>query len=64
LICDKEGTHRYNSSLNAGICPEDWNTFTIKSIPKIDKPKKASSDSSMLTTFEKVLVVKNNWMNT
>jgi len=46
-----------NSSLNEEICPEGWKTSTIKPIPKIDQPKKASQfrPINMLPTFEKVL---------
>jgi len=46
-----------NSSLNEGVCPEGWKTFTIKPILKIDSPKKARQfrPINMLPTFEKVL---------
>jgi len=46
-----------NSSLNEGICPEGWKTSTIKPIPKIEQPKKASHfrPINVLPTFEKVL---------
>jgi len=52
-----------NSSLNEGICPEVWKTSTIKPIPKIDQPKKASQFRPInMLLFEKVLelVVKNS----
>jgi len=46
-----------NSSLSEGICLEDWKTSTIKPIPKVDQPKKASQfrPINMLPTFEKIL---------
>jgi len=46
-----------NSSLKEGVCPEIWKTSTIKPIPKIEQPKKASQFKpiNMLPTFGKVL---------
>jgi len=43
--------------LNEGICPESWETSNIKSIPKIEQPKKANQSRpiNMLPKFEKVL---------
>jgi len=46
-----------NSSLKEGICPESWEMSTIKPIPRIEQPKKASQFRliNMLPTFEKIL---------
>jgi len=44
-----------NSSLKEGVYPETGKTSTIKPIPKIEQPKKASQfrPINMLLTFEK-----------
>jgi len=56
-----------NSSLNEGICSEDWKTSTIKPIPKIDQLKRASQcrPINMFPIFERVLelVVKKQLDN-
>jgi len=41
-----------NSSLNERICPEGWKTSTIKSIPKIEQPKKASQFRPVLICYQ------------
>ncbi|XP_020296752.1 uncharacterized protein LOC109861488, partial [Pseudomyrmex gracilis] len=56
-VINSEFVDIINSSLSKGICPKVWKTSTIKPIPKIDQPKKASQfrPINMLPTFEKVL---------